>query len=407
MFGDIISLLLLIMLSAFFSGSEMAYVLANKIKLELRARTNKIGAKQAYYFAHNPENLFSTLLVGNNIANIAYASLSAVLLTSFFQMNEWEILFISTFVLLILGELLPKYFAREIPDLFFMIVAVPLRAISIALTPVNRLTAAIAKKLTFSKNLSQETISNLFDRDDLDMLVKESQDAGIVNKQDSEIIRKVFDLKEQNVSEAMRPRTEIVGVEIDGSIDEVLKVFIESGYSKILVYEGNMDNIKGVILSYDLFKNPTDLKSLSREILFVPESKKSLDMLNDFLEKGVSIAVVVDEFGGTSGIVTTEDIIEELFGEIKDEYDVDENIMRKIDENTYLISGKVEIDLLNEEFKLDLPLGNYETIAGFITANSGIIPSQSDVVQFDRFTFQILRSNQRKIELVKLTIARI
>lgn len=407
MFSDIISLLILILLSAFFSGSEMAYVLSNKIKLELRARTNRFGAKQAHFFAHNPENLFSTLLVGNNIANIAYASLSAILLKTFFAFNEWEILFISTFILLIFGELLPKYFAREIPDAFFMFVAIPLRFISLILSPINRLTEAITKKLTATKNLSQETISNLFDRDDLDMLVKESQDAGIVNKQDSEIIRKVFDLKEQNVSEAMRPRTEIVGVELESSMDEVIQSFIESGYSKIIVYEENMDNIKGVVLAYDLFKEPSSLKILVREILFVPESKKSLDMLNDFLEKGVSIAVVVDEFGGTSGIVTTEDIIEELFGEIKDEYDIDENIMRKIDDNTYLVSGKVEIDLLNDEFKLDLPIGDYETIAGFITANSGLIPSQGEIVQFDRYTFHILRSNQRKIELAKLTISRI
>lgn len=222
---------------------------------------------------------------------------------------------------------------------------------------------------------------------------------------EKEIIDKVYELGDQGVYEAMRPRTEIVGVDISNSMEEVHKAFVESGYSKLIVYDENVDNIKGVIIAYDLFKSPPDLKSILREVIFVPESKKSIEMLNLFLNKHISIAVVVDEFGGTAGIVTMEDIIEELFGEIKDEYDVEENICKKVSENSYVLSGKVEIDYINETFDLDIPYGDYETIGGLIITHSGKIPAKGEIVKIGSFAFQIIRSNNVKIDLVKMIVA--
>jgi CBS domain containing-hemolysin-like protein len=203
----------------------------------------------------------------------------------------------------------------------------------------------------------------------------------------------------------MTPRTDIVGVDIGGTMEEVLNTFIESGYSKIIVYDENLDNIKGTVFTKDIFKQPKDLQSVVREVLFVPETKKSMDMLNEFLDKQFSFAVVVDEFGGTAGIITVEDLIEELFGEIRDEYDdVNEKVARKIEPNSYLLSGKVEIDYLNEELDFKIPEGDYETIAGFVTFKIGRIPKKGETFKLDNFTILILKSSNTKIDLMKLTI---
>ncbi len=404
MADNIIVLIILIIISGFFSGTEMAYVVSNKIKIEIKARKKNVAAQSAFFFVNKPQDFFSTLLIGNNIINIAFASLSTVFLAAVFGLGEFSILLISTFVLLILGELIPKYFARELADRIILISSLPLRIIYFILYPFIKVTSLISSRLTRSASLTEESINNLFDREDIEHLVRESHEAGIVNKKESDIISKVIGLGDQRVYEAMRPRTEIVGLELGQTIDEALDLFIESGYSKLLIYDDNLDNIKGVVYAYDIFKLPQKLEEIITEVIFVPETKKSLEMLNEFLAKQLSIAVVIDEFGGTAGIVTMEDIIEELFGEIKDEYDVEENICRRIAENTYIISGKVEIDYINEKYDLGLPTGDYETIGGFITSYLGRIPAQGETVNYEKFTLLIARASQIHIDIVKLTV---
>ncbi|QQS34687.1 MAG: HlyC/CorC family transporter [Ignavibacteriales bacterium] len=404
MLGEFVLIFILIFLSAFFSSSEMAYITSNKIKIEIRARKKNLPARSAQYFISNPDIFFSTILIGNNAVNIALASLSTIILSSLFGWDEYQILLVSTFILLIFGELVPKYLARELADSTILFFSLPLRLFSFIIYPLIRLASSLSAKLTQSSNVKAENINQLFSKEDFETLVKESHTAGAVDKKESEIISKVIALGDQRVYEAMRPRTEIVGVEIDQSIEEVVSVFIDSGYSKLPVYEENLDNIKGVILAYDLFNSPKSLKEITREILFVPETKKSFELLNEFLSKRVSIAVVIDEFGGTAGLVTMEDIIEELFGEIKDEYDVEEDICRRTAPGTYLISGKVEIDLINEKYNLNFPQGDYETIGGFIASEVGRIPPSGETITIENYTFLIVRATYVKIELVKLTV---
>ena len=346
---EIIILAILIFISGFFTGSEIAYVVANKIKIEIQARKKNLSAKNAQYFTENPQDFFSTVLIGTNVVNVTFATISAVFLHKLFGLNEFNILLISTFVLLIFGELLPKYFARELADRIIFLTATPLRIVSYLIHPIVKLLSSISSFFTQRANVSEKRLQNLFSKENFEYLIKESKDAGKIDQKQSDIISKVFDLSEQRVSEAMQPRTEIVGVEISSSFDEALSVFIESGYSKLPVYEENLDNIKGIILAYDVFNKPDNLSDIIREVAFVPETKKSFEMLNEFLTKHISFAVVVDEFGGTAGIVTMEDIIEELFGEIKDEYDVEEDICRKISDGSYLISGKVEVDFIDRK----------------------------------------------------------
>jgi len=402
MLNDILLLLVLLLICGFFSATEIAFVTGNKLKIEIRARKKNLAAKSALYFSNDPRTFFSTILLGSTILNITFASLSALFLSSMFGFSEISILIISTLIMLIFGELLPKYLSREIADRVVFIAAIPLRIFSFLLTPLVKVTSSVSSLFIKSSSAGNERLSYLFDKEDIETLVLESHEAGVVNKKESDIISRVLEVGDQRVYEAMRPRTDVVGIDIGCTIEEVLDIFIESGYSKLPVFEDSLDNIKGVIFAYDLFKSPSNLQSIIREIIYIPETKRSFEMLNEFLSKRVSIAVVIDEFGGTAGIVTVEDIIEELFGEIKDEYDVEEDILRKISPNTFLISGRVEVDTLNEKYELNIPDGDYETIGGYVTSRLGRIPVQGESVHIDNFEILIARGNNTKIEVIKL-----
>ncbi len=403
MIQDLIVLLILILFSAYFSSTEMAYIASNKLKVEVRARKKNIAAQSAYYFVKEPQQFFSTILIGNNIVNIAFASISTVVLAAEFGWSEYKILLFVTIVTLLFGELIPKYIASESADSLLLMFSIPLRLISFLLYPVIKLTTQLSKLLTERKKDSAENIALLFDKEDMKILVDEVQSTSTVKDEESSFISKVFDFSEQKVYEAMRPRIEITGISINDSVVNAVNLFIESGYSKVIVYEDDLDNIKGFILAKDLFSNPKQIKDIIRETQFYPETKKSLEILNEFLTNNDSIAVVVDEFGGTAGIVTIEDIIEELFGEIKDEYDVEEVICRRISKDSYIISGKVEIDHLNDKYKLNIPTGDYETIAGFIIENIGHIPKPNETVQIGKYSILIIRADNVKIDLIKLT----
>ncbi len=403
MTGMLLILILLVLLSAYFSATEMSFVLSNKLKIEIRARKNNIASKNALFFVKNPQIFFATILIFNTIANISFASL----ITLFFEpyhLKDWHILIISSAVILFFGELIPKYVARELSDSVILISVIPLRALYFLLYPVVKLVSYVSDLVSFSSTVSEEETGHIFDKDEIKHLINESSEAGMVKETDSDAINKIIEMREQKVYEAMTPRTAITGVDINSSLNDVINTFIESGYSKLIVYDDNLDDIKGFVISYDMFKNPPDLKSIIRNIIFVPDTKKSLEMLNEFLQKGISIAIIVDEFGGTAGLITVEDIIEEMFGEIRDEYDIEEEICKKLEDNSYLISGKIEVDHLNEEFELDIPTGDYATIAGYITSNLGRIPSKGEAVKIGRFALNILRSDKTKINLVKLAL---
>jgi len=407
MTGTIFLLVLFVTLSAYFSATELAFILSNKIKIEIRARQNNIGAKIALYFVENPQVFFSTILVFNTIVNIAFASLMAYFFESAFMLKEWQILLISTAVMLFLGELIPKYIARELSDRLIIFTIIPLRGLAIVLFPVIKLISLISGIFGIKEKIGEEETGRIMDKDEIMHLVNESTVAGKVGETDSDAISKIIELREQKVYEAMTPRTAVTGVEISATITEVMDLFIESGYSKLIVYDENLDNIKGFVLIYDLFRNPVDLKGITRNIIFVPETKKSLEMLNEFLDKGISIAVVVDEFGGTAGIITVEDLIEEMFGEIRDEYDTEEEIFKKIDETTFVCSGKLEIDFLNEVEGFKIPQGDYATLAGYITAGLGRIPQKGDIFKLGNFNFTILRADKTKVTLVKINLSKI
>ncbi|MBI5807684.1 MAG: HlyC/CorC family transporter [Ignavibacteriales bacterium] len=403
MYSELLVLIALLLLSGFFSSSEIAFIVSSKIKIEIRARKNNLAAINARYFMKNPDLFFSTILISNNAVNIAFASISSVLLMEIFNFSEFTILIVSTTLLLLIGEVIPKYIGSELADGLVLISSTPLRILNYILYPIGKMFSSISNILTKSNLRNEEGILEFINKEDIHELLEESSDAGKMDEEQTDIISKVIDIREQRVYEAMTPRTEIVGVDIESTMDEVLDTFINSGYSKILVYEENLDNIKGWLFTKDIFKQPHDWKTIIREVAFVPETKKSLEMLNEFLEKRFSIAVVVDEFGGTAGLITIEDLIEELFGEIRDEYDeAEEKMIKKLSDDSFILNGKVEIDILNEEYDLKIPEGDYETIAGYIMYKIGRIPLKGESFQIDDNQFLILRSDKTKIDLVKL-----
>ena len=402
MVEKLILLVIFILLSAFFSASEMAYIIANKLKIEIKARKKNPAAISAHYFKMYPQTFFSTILLGNNIVSIALASLSTIFLSVIFGWSELTILILSSTALLIFGELIPKYFARENADRIYLVASLPLRFIFVILYPFVRAASLFSDKLTGTMSREADAVGKLFERENIKGLVRESEKAGVVDKKEGDIIEKVIELGEQRVYEAMTPRTDIVAVDITQPISDVLGVFIESGYSKLPVYEDDQDNMKGILLSKDMFKNPDSIQSIMRDVSFIPETKKSLEVLNEFLGGKITIAIVVDEFGGTAGIVTMEDILEELFGEIIDEFDVDEHIFRKIAPSTFIISGKYEIDQINENSELKIEEGDYETIGGYIISKLGRIPALGETVVIGRFTILIARATAQRIDVIKL-----
>lgn len=388
--------------SAYFSATEIAFVVANKIKIEIRAKQNVFGAKAARRIIKNPEEVFVTILVANNIANITFASFFGLYLQNSFQLSEISTLLITTLIILTFGEVIPKAFTQEVADIAILYFSYPFKFIKAVLFPIVKLLENISRyvlrKLKLDFNLPQ-----ILEKEDIKILLKESLEAGAVDKEDKKIIDRVIELGDQRVNEAMKPRTEIVACDINASKEELYQIFIDSGYSKIPIYEGSLDTIRGVVYLNDLFTEFNQITDIMKPINFYPETKSSIELLKEFLSEGISIAIIVDEYGGTSGLVTTEDLIEELLGEIKDEYDVDENICRKIAENTYLISGRVEIDTIRENIGVDIVEGKYETIGGYIMNRLGKIPSEGEEFIIDNFKFTIIKATPNRIELVKMT----
>lgn len=398
---EIILIVTALAASAYFSANEIAFVVANKIKIEVRAKREIFGAQAAKKIIKNPQEVLTTLLIANNIANITFATIGGLYLERTLNLSNFETLLVTTFILLIFGEIIPKAITREIADIAILYFSYPYKIFKIVLLPLIKILQVVINY--FLKMIKKpDAIPQIFEKEDIKFLLQEGEKAGNVDKQDRDIINRVISLGDQKVYEAMRPRTEIVGCDIETTPDKLYELFIESGYSKIPVYKDSIDQIIGVIYAQDLFNKFDSIQDIMKPVNFYPESKLSIDLLKEFLEEDLSIGIVVDEYGGTAGIVTSEDLIEELLGEIRDEYDVEENICRKVSENTYLISGRTELDNINEKLSVDIPEGNYETFAGYIINKLGRIPHEGEEFNIDNFRISVIKSTPNRIDLARL-----
>ena len=416
-------IILMILLSGFFSGTEIAYVSANRLKLEIRARKNTIGARHLGYFLRNPDAFMSTTLIGNNIVHVLYATLMTIFLTqpivngyefvTGLVPSELIILIIQTtiasLVIMVFGEVLPKAMFRTYPDLFVSILSTPLRFMGILFSPLVSVANNASRALISLFQKDVPTVDEYFRRSDIELLFREIGDDnnGDLDKEDSEILTNVLELQNIRVRDSMIPRTEIVAVEKGSSIKEASQTFISSGFSKLPVYEENLDNIIGVVIAYDLFKDPKSLDDIIRPIKHVPSSQKSKALLAEFKNQNISMAVVIDEYGGTAGLVTIEDLIEEVVGDIQDEYDEEDNFIKPLDDSSWLISGSYEIEDINDEYPqigLTQDDTEYETIAGYIIHSCGRIPKLNEEIVIGQHKFIITKSTRTRIEVVKLII---
>lgn len=419
---ELLYILAAIFISGFFSGSEMAFVTANKLKLEIESRKDTFRGRSLAFFSDNPENFLTTTLVGNNIINVIYATLMAVFLVEPIQVIYQQfagempttamILFIQTMfasiIILLFGEILAKAIFRVQADFLISFIAVPLRITNYVLSPLIFLTNYSSGLIVNLFNIGNERSDKVFRRQDVEMIFRELKDSGgsqEIDHDDSEILHNVLELSNKRVRETMVPRTEIVAIDRNATLEELKKAFIESGFSKVPVYQDTIDDIIGVVFAYDLFSNPKSISQITRPVNLIPSSKKSKDLLTEFRQSNISVAIVIDEYGGTAGMVTIEDLIEEVVGDIQDEYDKEDDQIKKLSNNTFLLSGSVELDELIElhpEINLDFEEGDFETVAGYIIHHTGRIPKVNEELQIHGNTYIITKATQSKLENVKL-----
>lgn len=420
---ELLLILLTILLSGFFSGSEIAFVSANRLKLEIESRKTSWTGRVVNYFVRNPETFLTTTLVGNNIVNVVYATLMTLFLvapiTNIFETwlgfgpSPVTLLVIQTIIasviIMIFGEILPKALFRIHADWWVKIIAVPQQICNWIFKPLIYLADLSSDFIIRMINPEIDRSGQVFRRQDVELIFKELRDTGgsDLDKEDSEILHNVLELSNKRVKESMIPRTDIVAIEKNTSIEETLKVFISSGFSKLPVYQESIDDIIGVIFAYDLFNNPKNLTEIMRPIKLVPSSQKSKDLLSEFRKSNISVAVVIDEYGGTAGMITIEDVLEEVVGDIQDEYDTEDHIMKKLSNNTFVISGGVEIEDLREQFpEISLPeeTSDYETLAGYIIDSLGRIPKVNEELLIDNNKFIISKASPSRIETVKIVL---
>jgi len=408
-----IYLLLAMSFSALFSGMEIAFVSANKLKIELDSKQGKFSAKILSFFLKKSAKFISTMLLGNNIAIVIYSMLMAKFLEprlAMFTESQGLILLgqtiISTILILFFAEFLPKALFIINPNRVLTIAAIPLRIIYVLLYPFTVITVGISNLILkiFKVDVSESDLA--FSKIDLEhfvMDIQERYEEGEEIDAEIQIFKNALDFSDVKVRECMIPRTEIVALEIEDSLTTLKDKFIETGLSKILIYRETIDNIIGYVHSKELFKNPEAIKSILLPVAVVPEAMSAQDLLDESIKNNRSIAVVVDEFGGTSGILTIEDIIEEIFGEIEDEHDKEELLEEKINENEFHVSARLEIDYLNDKYQLDLPESEeYETIAGLIIHLHESIPEKGEIIKHNQFVFTIQEVDENKIESLKI-----
>lgn len=413
----LIIIIVTILFSAFFSGMEIAFVSANKLRMEIDKNQNIFPSNILRIFSDNPSQYISTMLIGNNLALVIYGIVMAIVIEpsiKHFISNDGIVLLIqtiiSTIVILFLAEFLPKTFFKINPNQTLRIFAIPVYFFYLIFYPIAKFTTALSRiiiKLFLRVKITDDD-DNTFGKVDLDHFINDAQikdDQSQEIDHDVKIFQNALDLSNIKLRECVVPRTEIEAVELDDSVDFLKQKFIETGYSKIMVYEESMDNIIGFAASIQLFQKPTSIKEMVQKLPIVPETMPANKLLAMFIQNRKSMALVVDEFGGTSGVVTMEDILEEIVGDIQDEHDKIKLIDQKINDAEYQLSGRLEIDDLNEKYNLNLPVSaEYETIAGLILANYGSIPTVNDIIEVDVFSFKILKASTTKIELIKLKI---
>lgn len=409
---SIVIILTTLVLSAFFSGFEIAYVSSNKVHIEILKKQEGLIANILTRLTHRPSKLLATMLVGNNVALVVYGfemgKVMTLLLPPFFQNVVWHTI-ISTLIILITAEFMPKVFFQIYANQLLKLFAIPAYFFYLLFYPFSSFIIWISDFVlrVFFKTRGDYVPLSFTKVELVDYISEQMGNAPKKEEVDAEVqmFQNALEFSGVKAREIMIPRTEIVAVDLNETIENLIATFVSSGFSKILIYNENIDDIVGYVHSFDMFKKPKTIKEVLIPIVTIPETIQINEVLNLLMRKRKSMAVVLDEYGGTSGIVTLEDIVEELFGEIEDEHDKDKFIEEKISDDEYLFSARLEVDYINETYHLNLPESEeYETLSGLILLHTEEIPTQGETISFPPFVFSIEACSQTRIETVRIFI---
>lgn len=413
---QIIIIVIALLLSAFFSGMEIAFLSSNKLRLEIERKQSKTYDHIASLFLKAPGQYISTILVGNNIALVIYSIFMSNLYVSVTGSSNYALeTLISTLIIIFTSEFLPKAVVKANPNFYLRHFAIPLYGFYIIFYPLSRFATLLSTLLLrlMGKRVTPNPHNPEFGKVDLATLVEEaaaSEETNAQQKEDNEqrirLFQNALDFSEQRVRDCMVPRTDIEALDVDSSVDDLRHLFVSSGYSRVPIYEGTIDNIIGYANHKSLFRNPATIREVLRQPLYVPETMSQQKLLGALIHDHKSMAIVIDEFGSTAGLVTLEDLLEQIFGEIEDEHDADYLVEKQINDNEYILAGRLEIDHLNESYRLGIPESDrYDTLAGYILDQSEDIPRPGDIIKSDGLKIKILRTSRTRIELVQLTKA--
>jgi CBS domain containing-hemolysin-like protein len=415
--NQVFVIIITLLLAAFFAGMEIAFLASNKLRLELDRKQGLFSSRIIGVFQVKSGQYIATIQLGNNIAIVIYGIFMARWIEpalSLIIASEIGVLLVqtllSTLIILTLAEFLPKALVRINPNIALRFMSVPLFLFFVILYPVtgliHKLSNLILKAILRVDSVNQYD-PMVFGKVDLSHLINESQDnkgdANSEEKDEIKLFQNALDFSNVKVRDCMIPRTEIVALDVHESLDDLRQKFIDSGFSKILLYDDAIDNMLGYVTSKELFKNPPSIAAIMIAISYVPETMPASKLLKKFIQEHKSVAVVVDEFGGISGMLTIEDIMEEIFGEIDDEHDVDEFIEKNPEKGHYILSGRLEIDYINEKYQLNLPESEeYDTLAGYIIYQHQNIPKVNDKIITEKYEIRILKVSRTRIDLVQL-----
>jgi CBS domain containing-hemolysin-like protein len=415
--GTLVWFFVTIIMMGFFAGIEMAFFSANRFGIELKKKQGRPGAVLLSRFFENPELFLATSLLGFTLALVCFALMFSMVMQPIWNYaglgsEQYDMLrlivdiIVSSFIVLILAEFLPRSVFRAHSNVLLSRLVWIINLFYQLLQPLASAFIGLCNwilKYVFNVRVNEKKDS--FSRIDLETLFQESEDGEFEPEElNTDLFENALELPKVKIRQCLVPRKEIIGVEAKTSVEETRQKFIETKLSKLVVYEGNIDNITGYIHQLDMFKNPSHLQSVLLPIPAVPESMSATDLINKFSRERKSIAWVVDEFGGTAGIITMEDVLEEIFGEIHDEYDSEEFVEKQLSENEYIFSGRLELDYLSEKYNLEFPDEESETLSGYIINYHETIPQQKERIIIDDYEFDILNVSDTRIEMVKLKI---
>ena len=399
---------IMLLLSAFFSGMEIAFLGRNRLREEIDRKQSPVFNHIAEIFGRNSSNYITTILVGNNIALVIYSmSMSMLLLRGFGIENTLAQTIISTVVIIFIGEYIPKSIVRHNPNFYYTLFSPLIYVFYIILYPISRLTTLISYGLIRLTGTRIETRKEPteFNRDDLASLVEgDNVAADSEDEQDIRLLQNALDFADLRVRDCMVQRVDVEAVDLESTtIEELTERFVESNYSRIFVWHDSIDNIIGYVNSKSLFERPTCISDILIKTIYVAETMPLQAMLETFTKRRASIAVVIDEFGGTAGIISLEDVLEEIFGEIEDEHDVQDLVEKRVEERHWIFSSRLEVDYLNEEYSLGIPESEeYDTLAGYIIAEHGGIPQEGETLENEMFAIKILHRDGSRLDLVEI-----